>query len=227
MCDELRDLKEELCSMRQELQKTVERTDGLEERLNQIEDIVHPMRQDFKKMQAQLDANKFKMDEWENRLQTQNVRVLGLPEKCEGSCPEEFTEKWLKEVFGAEAFSQLFSIERAHRVLTKPAYSGGHPRPLIMRFFNFKDKMKVLQRAREKGDIFYNGVRISFYPDYSPDLKSRRAGFLDIKRALRNFNIPNALLYPARLRVVASGSTHFFESAGGAREWLEEYKKNC
>lgn len=227
MCVELRGLKEEVSSIRQEIQKVVERISGLEERVSRTEDMVAPMQQDFKRMQAQLETIKLKMDEWENRSRRQNIRVLGLPEKCEGPRPEEFMEGWLKEVFGAETFSQLFSIERAHRVPTNPIHAERRTRPLIMRFFNFKDKMKVLQRAREKGDIFYNGARISFYPDYSPELQRRRAGFLDIKRALRNLNIPYALLYPARLRVVASGSTQFFESARGAMEWLEEHKKNC
>lgn len=70
--------------------------------------------------------------------------------------------------------------------------------------------MKLMQKPREKGDIFFNGASISIYPDYYPDLQWRRAGFLDIKRTLRNYNIPYALLYPVRLRIEALGKTNFF-----------------
>lgn len=226
MWEELKALSEEFGSIKQELQKTVERVKTVEERVSQVEDIVTPMRLEFKKMQAQLDANSLKMDEWENRSRRQNVRVMGLPEKSEGSCPEEFMEKWLKEVFGAEAFSQFFSIERAHRVPSRPAYSGDRPRPMILRFFCYKDKLNLMQRSREKGDIFFNGARIAIYPDYSPDLQRRRAGFLDIKRTLRNHNISYALLYPARLRIEALGTIRFFESVKGATDWFEENKRN-
>lgn len=122
--------------MSQELQKAVERTSILEERPSQVEDILHPMRQEFKIMQTQLDTHKFKMDELENRLRRHNVRVMGLPERSGGSCPEEFMEKWLREVFGTETFSHIFAIERAHRVPTRIISPGNHPRPLIMKLFS-------------------------------------------------------------------------------------------
>lgn len=83
-----------------------------------------------------------------------------------------------------------------------------------------------MQKSREKGDIFHNGAKVSLYPDYSPDLQRRRAGFTDIKLALRNYKIPYALLYPARLRIVALGATHFFDSVGGVTKWLEDNKLN-
>lgn len=142
------------------------------------------MQQEFKVMQTQLDTYKSKMDEMENRLRIQNVRVLGLPEKSEGPRPEEFLEGWLREVFGAETFSRFFSIERAHRVPTRVATSSTCPRPMIMKLFNYRDKVTLMQKSREKGDIFYNGARVSLYPDYSPELQKKRAGFVDVKRSL-------------------------------------------
>lgn len=174
LCNQLRGLKEELRSMSQELQKVAERTSILEERLSQVEDVLHPIRQEFKIMQTQLDVHKFKMDKMENRLHRSNVRVMGLPERSEGSCPEAFMEKWLREVFGTETFSHLFAIERAHRIPIRSAKSGGHPRPMIVKLLNYKDKVVLMQKSREKGDIFYNGTRISLYPDYSPDLQKKK-----------------------------------------------------
>lgn len=225
LSDQLRGLKEELRSMSQELQKAAERASILEERLSQAEDVLHQLQQEFKVMQTQLDTYKFKMDEMENRLRRHNMRVMGLPEKSEGPCPEEFLEGWLREVFGAEIFSRFFSIERAHRVPTKGATSGTRPRPLIMKLFNYKDKVTLMQKSRERGDIFYNGARISLYPDYSPELQKKRAGFADIKRSLRTL-ISYALQYPARLRIEALGATQFFDSADRAAKWLEDNKKN-
>lgn len=210
LCDQLRGLKEELCSMSQELQNTIERTSNLEERLSQLEDTLQPMRQEFRFMQTQMDTYKSKMDEMENRLRRQNVRLLGLPEGSEGACPEMFLEKWIREVFGAETFSHFFAIERAHRVPTRINTSSSCPRPLIMKLFSYRDKIVLMQKAREKGDIFYKDIRISIYPDYSPDLQKKRAGFVEIKRSLRNMKISYALLYPARLRIDAPGRDTIF-----------------
>lgn len=214
LCDQLKGLKEELFLINQDLQRTVVKTTTLEERLSQVEDDLNPMKQQFKAMQAQIGLYKAKMDEIENRSRRNNVRVVGLPKRCEGSHPAEFLKKWLKGTFVTETFSHLFAIERAHRVHSRVLPPGGHSRPLIIKMLNYKDKVTLMQKARELGDIFHNGARISLYPDYSPDyspsLQKRRAEFIDIKRSLWNYKIAYALLYPARLRITALGATHFF-----------------
>lgn len=43
---------------------------------------------------------------------------MGLPEKVKGRDPTEFIEHWLIDLFGKEAFTPLFVVERAHRVPT-------------------------------------------------------------------------------------------------------------
>ena len=118
----------------------------------------------------------------------------------------------------------LFAIERAHRVPFRAHLKDGHPRPLLLKFLNFTDKAAALQKAREKGDIFYNGSRISLYPDFSPKLSKRRAEFTPIKRNLLRGRIKYALLYPARLRIMTTEGPQFFDTPGKAAQWLEENK---
>lgn len=62
---------------------------------------------------------------------------------------------------------------------------------------------------------------MSFYPDFSADVQKRRMLFQDIKRRLRTLQLPYAMLYPAKLRVVALKATHFFESPKDANRWLD------
>lgn len=226
LCDQLRGLKEELLAISQELQRNIVRTTTLEERLSQLEDDLTPMKLEFKAMQTQMSLYKVKMEETENRSCRNNVRVVGLPEQCEGSHPEEFLEKWLKGTFGMETFSHLFAIERAHRVPSRAPPSGGYPRPIVMKILNYKDKVTLMRKARELGDILYNGTRTSLYHDYSPDLQRRRAEFKDIKRSLRNYKVAYALLYPAHLRIIALGAPHFFDTVAGATKWLEDNKRD-
>lgn len=165
------------------------------------------------------------MDEMENRLRRDNVRMVGLPEKSERSNPIAFLEKWLVELFGRETFSIMFSIEREHRFPFRAPPAGGYPRPLLMKFLNYKDKVTLLRKAREGGNIFFNGTKISLYSELSTELQRHKAEFIQIKRTLQKFKLPYAFLYPARLRVTALGGTLIFDSPASMETWLEENKE--
>lgn len=177
-------------------------------------------------MQAQFEIYRSKMDEIENRMCRCNVRVMGLPEGSEGPALR-YLWKIGSRGFSGLIFFHLFSLLRERtESLLGPLHRGGRPRPMIIKLFCYKDKVTLTQKSREKGEILYNGIRISLYPDYSPDLQKRRAGFMDVKRALRSHKISYALLYPVRLRVEALGTVHFFDAADRATVWLEDNKKN-
>lgn len=167
-----------------------------------------------------MDIQATKLGEMENRSRRNNVRVIGLPERSGGPNPITFLEGWFREIFGPTTFTPLFAIERAHR------QAGDHPRPLLLKLLNYNDKVTLLQMAREAGDIKYNRVRVSLYPDFSPDLQKRRVEFIPIKRTLQKYKDVYALLYTARLRVTALGGTVFFNSPADVTQWLEENKKD-
>lgn len=76
LCDQLKGIKEELLLMGQELRRTVERTTALEERLSLIEDDLFPLKQEVKVLGEQMGLHASKMDEMENRLHGNNVRVV-------------------------------------------------------------------------------------------------------------------------------------------------------
>ena len=77
-------------------------------------------------MQMARDNNN-RADDIENRLRRNNVRIVGLPEKTEGRDPTTFIESWLVEIFGKEAFSPFFTVERAHRTPGRPPQPGAPP----------------------------------------------------------------------------------------------------
>lgn len=198
------------------------RTTALEERFSQMEDEVFPLKQEVALMKIQLRDCLQQMDNMENRLRRENLRVLGLPEGCEGNNPIKFMEEWLKEKFGRDSFSNTFAIERAHRIAPRTSTPGGHPRPFIFKLLCFRDKVTILQKARELRNIQHNGARISIYPDFSPELQRQRAKFGDCKRKLQQLRVNYALLYPARLRVMALGEVRFFSTPKDVSVWLEK-----
>lgn len=62
------------------------------------------MKSDNKK-NTQLSSHESRLEDLENRLRRNNVRLVGLPEWVEGNTPVEFIEKWLLATMGAEHFS--------------------------------------------------------------------------------------------------------------------------
>lgn len=53
----------------------------------------------------------FKMEDMENKLHRNNVRIFGLLKHCEGSNPVGFMKKWLVEMYGKEFFPLCFHID--------------------------------------------------------------------------------------------------------------------
>lgn len=94
-----------------------------------------------------------------------------------------FIEKWLFKVFGKDSFTLLFVVEKEHRTPTR-AIPGNVPGPVLECLLNYKTHENTLHLAREKYNIQYNVVRVSFYPDISADVQCQRAKVADIKKLL-------------------------------------------
>lgn len=215
-------LKETVSLMRQDLQKIRERTTAVEGRVSEVEDQLPPLNRDVRMATQNAFQALNKTDEIENRLRRNNVRIVGLPEKVEGRDPTTFIEEWLQEVFGKEAFSSIYTVERAHRVPPRPLPPGNPPRSMLARLLNYKDREVILRLAREKGSIKHNGTKVSFYPDFSAEVQRRRSKFMEVKKRLQRLQLSYAMMFPAKLRVAANGQNHFFENAQDATSWLDQ-----
>ncbi|XP_075712997.1 uncharacterized protein LOC142749187 [Rhinoderma darwinii] len=214
-------LKEDILLLRNDLQKVAERTTVIEGRVSEVEDVLPELRRDVQSQSLAVVALQAKADDLENRLRRNNVRLVGVPEKTEGNNSDELLEKWLLEQFGREELSPLYAVERAHRVPTRPGPPGRPPRPVLVKLLHYKDRDKILRKARERQDISINGAKISFYPDFSADVQKKRLQYWDVKKRLRNLSIPYSMMYPAKLRVVAFGTASFFENPREAARWLD------
>lgn len=78
---QLKSLKDELISMHQEMRKTVT---ALEERASTAEDTLYPLESKLRGLQEIVSLQAAKLDETENRLCRNNVRVIDLPERIYG-----------------------------------------------------------------------------------------------------------------------------------------------
>ena len=78
-----------------------------------------------------------------------NIKILSLPEDKNREKSWEDTEQIVKETInkGLEISSEEIQIERAYRV-GKP--QDGRPRPVVARFFSWKQKEAILAIARKR-----------------------------------------------------------------------------
>lgn len=109
-------LKEEVSLIRKDLQKIRERTTATESRISDIEDKLPPLIRDSQYNTRIVAAVEQHADDLENQMRSNNVRIVGFPEKMEGRDPTDFMERWLLEVFWKETFTSLYAVEKAHRV---------------------------------------------------------------------------------------------------------------
>lgn len=214
-------IQEGLSFLRHDVQKIRERTAALEGRVGEVDDDIQHLKTDLGANIRKTDAMYTRVEDLENRLRRNNLRLVGVPEKEEGANPTEFTENWLSSKFQGMGLSPLFAIERAHRVPMRPLPPGHPPRAILARVLNCRDRDTILRRARDLPDLTVNGARVSIFPDFSSEVQKRRMRFLDVKKRLRSLGLPYAMMYPAKLRVVVEGEALFFETVAGAVAWLD------
>lgn len=190
--------------------------------MSELEDRFAPVQKDVRRHNLLIAALEDKTDDLENRLRRNNVRLVGVPEKVEGQNPTAYFESWLLNTIGKDNLTPIFAVERAHRVPTRPLPPGAPPRPVLVKVLHYRDRDIILRKARELSDVRLEGNKVAFYPDFSVNVQKRRAQFLDVKRHLRNLGLSYAMLYPAKLRVVANDSTQFFEHPKDAVRWLDQ-----
>lgn len=75
----------------------------------------------------------------------------------QGHIPSDFAESLLKEVFGTEIFSQIFAVERAHQVPSRPPPPGAPSRPFLMKLLHYV----VLCKARDLKDVEVADTKIT------------------------------------------------------------------
>ncbi|XP_018425358.1 PREDICTED: LINE-1 type transposase domain-containing protein 1 [Nanorana parkeri] len=225
LTDQVQGMRADISFMRHDLQKVRDRTSALEGRVSGLEDTTTPLLSDVKTALHDISAHTLKMDDVENRLRRNNIRAVGIPERTEGANATDYMESWLCEVFGKTYLSPLFAVERAHRVPSRPLPPGNPPRPMLIRLLNYRDKERILRKARDMGEISLAGSKIMLFPDFSQEVQRRRAKFMDVKKRLQHLHLSYSMIYPARLRVIAAGETHFFDNLSQASSWLDKFDR--
>lgn len=119
-----------------------------------------------KTLQTENADLKLKLDDLENRLRRQNVRIIGIPEGSDGQNPVTFMSSMFTKLFGEDAFERPPEIDRAHCVGQK-SQRNSFPRHMVVRLHRYQTKELILKLSRERGHLEFNGTVVRVFPDMS------------------------------------------------------------
>ncbi len=149
----------------------------LEHRVSSNQDNISDLEKRVKTIEEENAYLREKVDAAENRSQAYNLRFLHVPEKAEGRDIVGFMLQLIPSLLGKENFPSPLTLDKVHRTPTfRHQDSNAGPRPILVKLLNFQDKVKILQLAREKKELMFNGVRVHIFPDFSTALLQKRLG---------------------------------------------------
>ena len=70
-------------------------------------------------------------------------------------------------------------------------------------------------------DVQYESQRIMIFPDYMIQVQKARKTFEAVKIKLRSMGLQYMRMFPAKLRVIHGGKTHFFTTSHAAWDWAK------
>lgn len=205
------------------LQMLGEQVTEMEQRVSSNEDDITDLVKRVKMLEKENTDLKSWAEDTENRSRRSNLRFIGIPERAEARDILGFMRQMIPQLLGEANFPTFPVIERCHRIGMQDNSRAKGPRPILVKFHYFQDKLKVMKLAREKNvSLQYKGARVFIYPDFSAGLVQRRRGFDAVKKKLRDRDIKYALIYPCTLRVAFAGKTQFFRTPEEAEVSLGE-----
>lgn len=206
-----------------------ERVKEAEERISGAEDEIVQLSARANSLESQVKKLTEKVDDMENRNRRNNLRLVGLPEKEEGSDACAFLEAWIPKILEMDSNTSVV-LERAHRVgpqrnkdvRNTRRDASAPPRTLIMKFLNFKQKEQVLRLARSKGVISYKEHTLRFHPDVSAEVHRKQRAYDGVRQKLRERGIgKHRIIYPARLLLTHQEKSRVFDTPEAVESFIE------
>lgn len=170
------------------------------------------------KLQNKLDA---KITDQERRSRRENFRIYGIPEGAEKESTSmiAFKEEFLSKNLEMPRETSL-QKERAHRALGSPPPENAQPRSILVRFLSFKTKETILLLAWQKRGLIWKGKQINLDNDYAPRILQKRREYTEIRRILKERQIPFQTLYLAQLKLKYEDETRIYETVEKATQDL-------
>ncbi|KAI7790208.1 putative LINE-1 type transposase domain-containing protein 1-like [Triplophysa rosa] len=187
-------------------------------RVSDVEDNATGMENKLRETETLVRVLLEKVDDLENRLRRDNIRILGLKEVYEGSQPAVFFVAWLPKMLELDTVKGHIKIDRAHRGLGPQR--GDRPRPVIIKLHNFADKQRIMSAIKIKHHLEVEGRKVFIHQDLSSMVKDKRRGFNKTCEDLIKHGIRFTMRFLALLCFTHEGRKHSFQNPQEAQAFL-------
>ena len=134
---------------------------------------------------------------------------------------ENFFEQIMKENLPHLAKEIDFQeVQEAQRVPKKLDPRRNTPRHIIITLPKIKQKVRILEAAREKDTVTYKGVPIRLSADFSKDTLQAGRGWQEIFQVMKGKYLHPRLLYPAKLSFRMKGQIKCFSDKVKLKEFI-------
>lgn len=135
----------------------------------------------------------------EDRSRSSNISLIGIPEKDNENRAEEIIREIIEENFPELKKDSNLAIVSACRVPSKIDEKRLTPRHILVKFWNYNDKEKIINASRGKKEITDGRIRIRLTADLSLDTLDARSQWGNIIKVLQAKDFKPRILYPAKL----------------------------
>ncbi|KAJ1106376.1 hypothetical protein NDU88_003777 [Pleurodeles waltl] len=141
------ELKVHLALIRQDLRNTMHKVTEVDSRVSETEDVVtlHDSPHNRTSIGGTIGDPG---EDAKGKSRHNNLRLVGIPERAEGTMPTPFISNWLQR-------SPLALLLEAHSALTARPPVGAPPRPFIALALKYTDTVAILRAARKKGSLTF------------------------------------------------------------------------
>ena len=148
-----------------------------------------------------------------------NIRITDIPEEEKKKGTEKIFEEIILENFPNMGKEIVNQGQKAQRVPYRINLRRNTPRHILVKLSKIIYKQKILKAAREKQQITYNGIPISFTADLSPETLQARNEWRDIFKVMKGKNLQPRLLNPAKISFRFDGEIEIFTDKQKLREF--------
>lgn len=152
-------------------------------------------------------------EDTKNRSRSYNLRFICIPKRAEAKDILGFMNHLIPQLLGEANFPVSPMIESCHHIGILDNVKAKGPRPILVKFHYFQDKLKIMKLAMNKkeplqykaraknqdGSSIEKEVHVYIYPDFSAGVVQIRREFDAVKKKFCDRDIEYGLIFPSTL----------------------------
>uniref|UniRef100_A0A3B3CK51 L1 transposable element RRM domain-containing protein n=1 Tax=Oryzias melastigma TaxID=30732 RepID=A0A3B3CK51_ORYME len=210
----MKDVAERTTIVEQQMADTHQRVSDTEDQQHRHERAIRYLL----KREAKVSA---KCEDLKSRARRNNLRVYGIREGEEKNDMIGFVTTMIHTALNLPADLDL-GVERAHRSLTTKPKETEPPRSIIVRFWDYRVKDRILQEAWKSNGVVYRDKKVFFDQDYTAEVQKKRKEVREVIKQLKEKKVKAVSPFPAKLKIYTSTGVNMFYTLSEAAPTLKQ-----